>query len=530
MSLTRRSADDFSGMDTRTLKELIGTCPEPVLIGIAREAARTQDLRVLGIMTEAGCFEFDPQKIESNRRRGWFADDEYPLVAAWANVLDGAEPMVFHEGPFRENFEADKPFKDGIRSARRLKVSDPFKEAFRAVAEEFVSAHMAHGRAIAGTGGVGSSSHRVNQSACSTMAALGAAACAMNDAKSAGILAHGLWALSMVDPVAGDVVRLRPTILGFAPDQTMARSVASNPSSSQVDCTVRLSPWCLAHEFEAPDALNAIRNVLPDFDPLANSVDLWLSKDHQSKVRLGTPILWSQGWMGSSPANWRRALEGDRSEALEAEDRGCLALMFSAALRPSSKAEWLEAALDSRMHTFDMRQSLGSIFSQGRGDVLDRVRTDFPWGDDAQHGHVFFALAARARLRNKGCPPLMSTVVKWAIEEGRWDALMAARKPERNQLGAPKQSIIESMAHHGLVEPVLLMLEHGYDPRSLNDKGQNLADAIYVRTDKPNPSKQFLARQEIIGIARSWAARLSAQEAIADFQVCPRAKPSEISP
>lgn len=512
---TLNASEDFGPIDDHVLDAVIAASPLPVLVALARQAAKTQHLRVLERMTQAGCFDLRAGSQTKSSVSGFYQPNELPLVAAWAHVLESA---VSPDPAPDSGFTSNAP-----RRARVLpEISDAFKQAFLGMLQRFwgQGQDWLDHKEMWATEGVRS------MAVFGTLLSLGAAACAMDHVEATELVLQATRQMRKdIDlPVFKQHALLLPTVLGL-PVATTVLVRASPEDKDAVSRPLRVSPWALCLEFDAPRSLQAVRasGFLPDPGLVAGRAPL--PGPYMGERDVSAAELMAAKVMGSSPANWRR-LDPARSFNTEAS-REAMSMLTTVALKRPVDGAWLDAVLDTGLHRLDIRGFFKECMLSNRPEAMARARPDFPWHDESEQGHVLFALAVRARLERIHRNGSFQQVIAWAIEDGRLPDIVHLRRPDSMKFGLPQQTLVEFLAHLANQDAIVQLIDHGYDPRQRSPRGLTLIQSIehsIAHADQDAGAADLKVpavgspiqkqRLELLDVVRSCVARLDARDAI----------------
>lgn len=489
----------FANVDDALLETMVASLPPAMLVPMAREAARLQDLRVLGALSKAGLFGYDPASIEAHRYPPLFAACELPFVAAWANVLGGAEVAKTDTLP-------------GFARPRELQVGQPFRQAFRDMLLGFREAVMA-----AGQEGL-----EEPQPVRDTLLALCAAACAMNDTRAVRMALSTLREVYHItnERLVMDTAQLFPSILGRSRDAVL--QVALTPET-KAEKPFLVAPWALCFEFDVPEALQVVRE-LRAMDPFHDCAEILMSLRDGHRREVSAVELVQQGRLGSTPENWRRMLP--ENEDATSWCRDAAAHLLSSAV--SKGGVWLDAAVEGRLHKLNLHAFVTSAITRGRLPALERIREDFPWTPPKGHDpddHVLFHTGQRARLKSAREAGVLTTLLCWGVEDGHREHLLNLDRSHRVDGHVRRQSLVEYLGSFGHVDAVMFLLNQGFDPTRPNAHGQTLPQYLEAQVHQMTEGKdnKLVEKDRIdnvrslIDLIRVWNSGLEARRVLDDM-------------
>lgn len=512
---------DFDALDEHAVEAIARSVPMAMRVEMAKSAARDQDMRVLKAMTAAGCFDFSPDMLKvdytkSNRHIS-YARHEIPIIAAWACILENTSPA-----------SKPKEHRDGGSGGADQRpprtfiepVTEEFKTAFRAMIGKFANDALDHMAEVAKD----KRADRLDMSLFDTFLSLGAAACAMNDSASVTEAVGSLAWMSKFGS-SNDVpshARLTPNVLGFDPDLTRKVKFGREHDMHR-SYPVRVSPWTLALEFDAQDALAALANHV-HAKTLATEAAQYMIEKNEGRP-ISAPELFAEGWVGASADAWRQMMKGIDSTHTSPAVREAVSALTASAIKGKSGNPWLSAVFETGMQKFDPTGAVKTCMESKDGEALiQKLRSDIPWErESAEEGHILFDVAVRARLyRRFSGTEVLNSLLHIAKEDGHWESLLRAVKPAKNKLGGDSDTVFENLAHHGCTEGYLTMLELGFDPRQPGPSGESALQRIQTRSEPvdglENKGSAFANNNNALQVIRSWQARTAAHEALGELQ------------
>lgn len=499
---------DATYVSDDVLAVIVSALPPKVLISMAREAARAQDVRVLAAMTKQGCFDFVEDDRDLPFDDALFADDEIPIVAAWTNVIAGATPGVL--SALGDN---DKPrFDASGLTGRCLEVSPEFKAAFAENVVAFIASFSRWRRTITRQG-MDAVEQRVDDQSKrygATLAVLMGGACALDLPHTVSLIINQRQAIGQ--PV------LLPAILGLPNGKPL--------NFNREPYTLRLCPGVLALEFDVPSVVDVLlsHGLLPV--DLAGEVKPYGNLAITRRIEV-TRLL-AEGHMGTTPLAMAEIVNGYNAAGPHGPNhRSSLATLVGLATGGEDNAVWLDWMVQLGMHKADVRHCASLALAKVDTDFLRRIHADIDWSTDVDHPHlVQQALRLARRFDSNGAhEAFVSEMVDWVTAAGQTDAMLAYRlegKPGTTSFGRPGQSIAEEVAMNGQAGVMLKLLEAGLNPRTPNPQGFDLLGAMSSMTALQQNSGLtsgvfFAGRERVASVIRSWEANRSAAAAMSEM-------------
>lgn len=517
MSSIPTPATDFVHVDDAVLELIIDNVPIDTLVQMARDAARLQDVRVLSAMVRRGWFCFEACTRDMPQT-GLYSDEEFPLVAAWACVIEGATlPQRTGHGSVTI---------DG----RRLACIEAFEDAFLVMLQEFMASHDQWEAAVGGQlhedspfeAGVLDDRYRV------TLVVLLAAAIAMDHERAVQTLLPAVSTLV-------DCLALRSNAIGLPLDWP----VVLNFHGRNEGMRLRLSPLAMAIEFAPPRVMALLaRHGIDVFDSVASLAN----GDGSTLIQASGLFLVSKDILGTTP-EMLQAMVARAQARYQAHETipflGELCLRVVGEHDPDV-LRWRECIMALELYRHDLGAVARKAFLDGDEAFLRAMRSELPSfvaaDQIAQHEQaaadhpVLVQWFRQAHLDRTGKEQMLANVLSWLHEDGAWPVIERARSrhpvslrwPASNQGGElltqPGDRLID-LAAQGCMDKVLLrMLELGCDPVAPNDRGltvPQVLEALLARAEQ-HGSPACLELRTTASMLRAWMARDQAHQALGD--------------
>lgn len=515
----------FEDLDDEQLRAtLCGMVPAPrLLTQTVREAAACQDVRVLGIVHELGAFEFQPVLAhnQSSARETLFSDKEIPIVAALANVIEGMSEV--------EHLVDGEASSLSFLVGRGLTVDDEFRRLFAQVTGEFVEGFVRWRELKRAEENDDARSTMIailvqEPHMRSTLQALMAAACAMDDAQTVRlILEH--------DRDVANTPLLGPVILGPKAPATLGGGATET-------CTYRLQPWVLAFEVGAVSVVAELeheRHGLVDRlgeEPVMMA-GVRLGPDGATKGLFGMSFLLKNSLVQCRPdmvghviGRLRKGEDGQvlvLDQARRAEQLNELLELLVKSLGDERQEPWVRVFVDAGLHKVNVLTCMHNGIMEDDWAFLESIRADLDWSTDRWHPHP---IAQELLGRQRG--PFEDNVLRWidwAQAAGQEGAMLAWQQEGGSLHG---YRVAELVARVSMDRALLRLIEVGFDPRSRNGNGNTLLQVLEAETRGPAYSAcaEGAARLDVtMDVVRSSLARIETDRALRDDAMWGRVRP-----